>query len=98
MSLSEFQRFNQDLLNNEKMLEQVQKLGPNAEAIVAFANKNGYSFTVEDLKEIEKKSSELDIETLENVSGGAGVHCDTRVVFLVTSVTAIGIVAVINEN
>lgn len=98
MSLSEFQRFNQDLLNNGKMLEQVQKLGPNADAIVEFAHKNGYSFTVEDLKEIEKKSSELDIETLEKISGGANVHCDTRVVFLITSVTAIGVAALINEN
>lgn len=92
MSQSELKRFNQELLNNPELLEHVRRFGSNMEAIVEFANKKGFIFSVEELKEKEGQNRELDIETLEQVSGG------TRVVFLITTVTAVGVVALINEN
>ncbi|MBF4692600.1 Nif11-like leader peptide family RiPP precursor [Fusibacter ferrireducens] len=63
-------KFNEAVLGNPEMLEEIKALGNDVEKIVAYANAKGYKFTVADLEKQNEGNSELSEEQLDEVVGG----------------------------
>ncbi len=68
---NEINRFNEALVTNPEMMEQVKSFGSSVEKIVAYANEKGYIFTIEELKAAANEEIELSEDDLESVAGGA---------------------------
>lgn len=69
--MSQIEKFNKDLRENNEMLEAVKKIGNDVAKIVAYANSKGYNFTVADV-EAAKQGGELSEEQMDKVAGGGG--------------------------
>ena len=75
MSVDEIKRFQADAQDNKDLQKQIVDAGNDIDAITACANKNGYSFTADELKGAiaTKAEGELGDDDLEKVAGGAVV-------------------------
>ncbi|MBK5246615.1 MAG: Nif11-like leader peptide family RiPP precursor [Peptostreptococcaceae bacterium] len=88
MSIDRIKRFNEAVSKDVDMQAALKAIGTDIEAIIEYADKNGFEFTKEDIKEIQSRDMELSEDDLDTVSGGiVGVA-------IVQGVTAIGIVFV----
>ena len=88
MSAGEIQRFNEEAKANPKILEELKAIGDDLEKVVAYANKRGYQFSMDDAN--ASGSAELDEEDLDKVAGGGGAVG----IALLMVVEVIGVVAV----
>jgi predicted ribosomally synthesized peptide with nif11-like leader len=67
---SEIQRFASDIATHKSLLEQLKQVGTDHEAIVGFANKMGYNFSLDDVKSLPASVGEISDAQLEHVVGG----------------------------
>lgn len=85
MSQSEIERFAKDVKTNASLQGEVKKVGGDQQALVNLAKKNGYDFTLDDLKKYgDKKKGELSQEDLDKVAGGGTVVTTVVVTIVVT--------------
>jgi predicted ribosomally synthesized peptide with nif11-like leader len=79
MPVEEIKKFQKKANQTKKMQEELIKIGDNVAKIAEYANKNGFSFTQQELQTAidEKKASQTDEtlndEDLEKVAGGVAV-------------------------
>ena len=70
MSLKEMERFDKTVKNDPEMLNELKNMGTDVESVVRFANRKGFDFTVDDIKNVQAGSGDLSDEELDQVSGG----------------------------
>ncbi len=68
--MSEIQRFNQALLENKELMEELKNVGNDVAKIIEFANAKGYNFSIQELAAAAEANEALSEEELENVAGG----------------------------
>ena len=92
MSRAEIKNFNTWLIANDEARATVEGYGSDLEKMVAFARKSGFDIDLDDVKKIMSEDVELDIDSLENISGG------TRAGILGQIVSTVGVAFLISEN
>lgn len=70
LQMKEIERFNEAVVANKEMLEEIKAIGHDLNKMVAYANSKGFKFTIEDLEVKNKNSDELSEEELDEVVGG----------------------------
>ncbi len=70
MSYSELERLGHDVRDDEALRSDVKAIGTDIDALIDFANKNGYDLTKDDLPEVPA-SEQLSDEDLREVVGGS---------------------------
>jgi predicted ribosomally synthesized peptide with nif11-like leader len=70
MSSEEIKKFNAWLINNDEAKAKVEAYGSDLEKIVAFARASGFDIDLDYVKKVTSEDVELDIDSLETVSGG----------------------------
>jgi|GEM_PF-2393873 len=89
MSSKTIKDFNAWLLTNDDARAKVEGYGSDIKKIVTFANESGFDIH---LDQIVSEDIELDIDTLEDISGG------TRAGMIGQIVSTVGIAFIISEN
>jgi predicted ribosomally synthesized peptide with nif11-like leader len=82
MPVEEIKKFQEKTSRKKEMREDLVKIGNDVAKIVAYANKNGFTFTQQELQAAidEEKANQTDgalnEEDLEKVAGGAIISID----------------------
>jgi predicted ribosomally synthesized peptide with nif11-like leader len=82
MPVEEIKKFQEKTSQKKEMREDLVKIGNDVAKIVAYANKNGFTFTQQELQAAidEEKANQTDgalnEEDLEKVAGGAIISID----------------------
>ncbi|MBK5246616.1 MAG: Nif11-like leader peptide family natural product precursor [Peptostreptococcaceae bacterium] len=71
--MTEIERFNKDALGNQEFMNELKNKGNDIKKIVAYANAEGYAFSLKDLEDEANESSVLSEKELDTVSGGVTV-------------------------
>jgi predicted ribosomally synthesized peptide with nif11-like leader len=70
MSRGEVERFLGDLQMSTDLRQELEGLGQDRDALVSWANENGYDFTREEAEELGAFDGDLSDDQLEQVAGG----------------------------
>lgn len=68
--MSEVERFLGDLQTNAALRQEMESLGQDRDALVQWANDNGYAFTREEAEDLGAFEADLSDDQLEQVAGG----------------------------
>ena len=69
---SEIERFAKEVGKNPAFLQELKTVGSDHKAVVSFANKKGYKFTLDDVQnEIGRTGETMTESSLDNIVGGA---------------------------
>jgi len=91
MSVEEIKRFNEAVKSSSEMQEEVKKIGNDVDAIVSYASSHGYTFSLDDIKQLNKNSGLTD-DDLDKVAGGGGATA----ILGIEVVEIVGVVAVVS--
>jgi len=80
MAVKDIKKFLDELMSDDGLREELAglRLSPrDLDGLISFANVSGFSFTVDELIDVNSKEveGELSLEELEKVSGGRNVFC-----------------------
>ena len=96
MSIADAERFAEDLKNDKKFLAEATAKAAGLASMVELGRSHGYSFTVDELKQVARARSKhpLTDHQLEQVAGGQGEPPDISAVVIVSTQSFVAQVAV----